>query len=428
MKISKNGNDTAKNRSFSAAEATRRTKQRLNDYRNYAGLKDTDKVAEENFDDYALNRVSRQYSIPVEALKKELLATEAVNAKTLEDVANAKADIENPNVVKETGQIENILDWALDYNLEQKEAGLNNYQNVLLIGEAGTGKSSRVKAWAKANNINLVTVRAAGMDDTDLGGAMGISKSGDTVQRLASTEFDDLNEPNSVLFLDEYNRAPKTVRTNLLELINSHEVPDPRVKGGQRVLDNFLFTVAAINPANANYDTDVLDMAERTRFRNVNVQADPENLLNHLTKTLDHMIEVAKTPERKLRAEGRKALAQTLLAPDSGLEFDSQEDVDKLKEEDPDGLALNARTLTELIMGSDGTKADLLNKWNEYTNRFKKADAKRILSNYVDITDKANAAIGVGGKSGKIEKPESTFSQAKTTSEKMIDMLDSMGL
>lgn len=428
MKISKNGNDTAKNRSFSAAEATRRTKQRLNDYRNYAGLKDTDKVAEENFDDYALNRVSRQYSIPVEALKKELLATEAVNAKTLEDVANAKADIENPNVVKETGQIENILDWALDYNLEQKEAGLNNYQNVLLIGEAGTGKSSRVKAWAKANNINLITVRAAGMDDTDLGGAMGISKSGDTVQRLASTEFDDLNEPNSVLFLDEYNRAPKTVRTNLLELINSHEVPDPRVKGGQRVLDNFLFTVAAINPANANYDTDVLDMAERTRFRNVNVQADPENLLNHLTKTLDHMIEVAKTPERKLRAEGRKALAQTLLAPDSGLEFDSQEDVDKLKEEDPDGLALNARTLTELIMGSDGTKADLLNKWNEYTNRFKKADAKRILSNYVDVTDKANAAIGVGGKSEKLKKPESTFSQAKTTSEKMIDMLDSMGL
>lgn len=403
MKITKNGNSFAKSRSFNAVESAIKNTEKAKKYRNYAGLSAKEAIDEDSFDDVALSRVSREYSIPLATLKKEILAAEDAG-QTLGDIAEAKANIENPNTVKESGQIEGILDWALDYNLEQKEAGLTNYQNVLLIGEAGTGKSSRVKAWAKANNINLMTVRAAGMDDTDLGGAMGISKTGDTVQRLASTEFDQLDRPNSVLFLDEYNRAPKSVRTNLLELVNSHEVPDSRVPGGQRVLENFLFTVAAINPANSNYDTDVLDKAERTRFKNVNVVSDPENLLHHLEKSLDHMIETAKTPERKKRSEGRKALVKALLKPEGGLEFDSSQEVDKYSEDDPDYLPLNARTFTNLIMGTDGTKKDLLAHWDEYTNRFKKNDAKRILANYSDVVDKANQALGLNGEDKK-EKP-----------------------
>ena len=403
MKITKNGNSFAKSRSFTAVESAIKNAEKAKKYRNYAGLSAKEAIDENSFDDVALSRVSREYSTPLATLKKEILAAEDAG-QTLGDIAEAKANIENPNTVKESGQIEGILDWALDYNLEQKEAGLTNYQNVLLIGEAGTGKSSRVKAWAKANNINLMTVRAAGMDDTDLGGAMGISKTGDTVQRLASTEFDQLDRPNSVLFLDEYNRAPKSVRTNLLELVNSHEVPDSRVPGGQRVLENFLFTVAAINPANSNYDTDVLDKAERTRFKNVNVVSDPENLLHHLEKSLDHMIETAKTPERKKRSEGRKALVKALLKPEGGLEFDSSQEVDKYSEDDPDYLPLNARTFTNLIMGTDGTKKDLLAHWDEYTNRFKKNDAKRILANYSDVVDKANQALGLNGEDKK-EKP-----------------------
>ena len=270
-----------------------------------------------------------------------------------------------------------------------------------------------------------MTVRAAGMDDTDLGGAMGISKSGDTVQRLASTEFDQLDRPNSVLFLDEYNRAPKSVRTNLLELVNSHEVPDSRVPGGQRVLENFLFTVAAINPANSNYDTDVLDKAERTRFRNVNVLADPENLLHHLENSLDHMIETSKTPEKKKRSEGRKALVQALLKPEGGIDFDSSQEVDKYSEEDPDYLPLNARTFTNLIMGTDGTKKDLLAHWDEYTNRFKKNEAKRILANYVDVQDKANQALGIGEKD-KQEKPVFNKAGSGNLADDLLRVLDEL--
>lgn len=202
------------------------------------------------------------------------------------------------------------------------------------------------------------------MDDTDLGGAIskGEGDYSNVVVRLASTEFDKLNRPNSVLFLDEYNRAPKSVRTNLLELINSHVVPDPRTESGQRYLENFLFTVAAINPATSLYDTDTLDMAERTRFRNIDVNPEPRELLKHLTKVFKEAADKASNEVRKQRAEGRLKLATALLT-NRNFDFDTKEDIEKSVSEDKgNGLALNYRTLTELLKGSDGTKEDFLKK------------------------------------------------------------------
>lgn len=412
MKITKNGNSSAKSRSFNAVESAIKNAEKAKKYRDYAGLSAKEAIDENSFDNVALSRVSREYSTPLVTLKKEILAAEADNAKTLGEVAEAKQDLDKPAVVSEKGQIESVLDHALDYTEEQIDAGLRNFQNVLLIGEAGTGKSSRVRAWADANNINLFEVRAAGMDDTDLGGALSKATDEKTVQRLASTEFDDLNRPRSVLFLDEYNRAPQSVRTNLLELINSHMVPDPRAKRKQRFLENFLFTVAAINPATSNYNTDVLDDAEMTRFQNVNVINDPENLINYLLKTLDQMSQKAKTPERKQRAEGRIGLVKELLKVDGGLEFDSSKEIEEYKDRDPNYLPLNARTFTNLIMGTDGTKKDLLAHWDEYANRFKKNDAKRILANYVDVKDKANQALGIGN--GEDKQSQSVFSKGSS--------------
>ena len=137
------------------------------------------------------------------------------------------------------------------------------------------------------------------------------------------------------------------------------------------------------------------------------------------------MIETAKTPERKQRAEGRKALVQTLIKPDGGLEFDSAEEVDKFSEDDPDYLPLNARTFTNLIMGTNGTKKDLLAHWDEYTNRFKKADAKRILANYKDVNDKANQALGLTGDDKK-EEAKPVFGSNKNLVDQMLDALDTL--
>lgn len=385
-----------------------RKEDRIKDYKKYAQLKDTDKIEEDKLDDWALKRTCRLHNCSEEKLKDDLKES-IINETTLGDAAaQASKEIKNDNIVQKKNQIESILDWALDFNQEQHDLGKKNFQNVLLIGEAGTGKSSIVRQWARDNNVNLFEVRAAGMDDTDLGGAIskGEGEYANVVQRLASTEFDKLNRPNSVLFLDEYNRAPKSVRTNLLELVNSHIVPDPRTESGQRYLENFLFTIAAINPANPDYDTDEMDMAERTRFRNIDIVPEPKSLLRYLSKEFQDQADRASTEQRKKRALGRLNLVKTLLSSNQ-FEFDDRRDIEKSKE-DGNGLALNYRTLTNLLMGSDGTKEDFLNKWNEYTNSLKKGMAERILSNYVDIDDKANQALS-GTESEVFKKSETVW-------------------
>ena len=369
-----------------------RKEKRRNTYKKYAQVETIDR---DHLDDWAIRRTCREHNFPEDRLREELSESIINEATaTLGDAARqASAEIKNDTIVTKKTQIETVLDRALDLNEEQHELGKHNFQNILLIGEAGVGKSSIVRQWAKDNDINLFEVRAAGMDDTDLGGVIsrGEGDYSNVVQRLASTEFDKLDRPRSVLFLDEYNRAPKSVRTNLLELVNSHVVPDPRTESGQRYLPNFLFTIAAINPPTADYDTDEMDMAEKTRFRNVDITPRSDELLRYLTKELQDQSDRASSDVRRKRALGRLQLAQTLLS-DKSFEFDSSEDIAKSKESG-NGLALNYRTFTNLLFGSDGTKQDFLNNWNEYTNNLKKNMAERILSKYQDIDDKATDAL-----------------------------------
>lgn len=363
-------------------------------------------LTEENVDSWAKDRTCRIKNCTYEQFNHAMFE-ELLTEDTVEQAAEKEL---NAEVVSRKGQIEAALDEALDYNQEEAELGGKSFQNLLFVGEAGTGKTSIIRQWARDNNINLFEVRAAGMDDTDLGGAIAPGEDG-TVKRLASTEFDKLNRPNSVLFLDEYNRAPKSVRTNLLELINSHVVPDPREPGGQRFLENFLFTVAAINPNNPDYDTDTMDMAELTRFRAIDVNPDPDHLLKYLTKELQNAVDKASTPERKARNEGRLNLAKALLTSRE-FKFDDRRDIEQTKETG-NGIALNYRTLTNLLKGCNGTKEDLLNKWNQYTNSLKFKMAERILSNYKDVDDKANDALKRGTESDVFKKQTSNYDKIK---------------
>ena len=365
-------------------------------YRDFSQLEGDTIITEDNIDDWALRKTCSRYKCSEANLKHDLLETLLVE-DTLEDVASkATSDIDDLNVVdaNDRSQIENELDRALDYNQEQNDLGSKNFQNVLLVGGAGTGKTSIVRRWAQENNVNLFEVRAAGMDDTDLGGVISKSEDNKTAVRLASTEFDDLNKPNSVLFLDEYNRAPQSVRTNLLELINSHVVPDPRQPNKQRYLENLLFTIAAINPPRAGYTgTDKLDTAEVTRFKQVDVVAEPLNLLKHLTGVYTTQAEKASTPERKKRALNRINLAKALLTSKE-FEFDTVEDEEKSEDNAGwNGLTLNYRTLTNAISGSDGTKEDFLKNFRTYCNNLRFNMVKSILNNYEDVENKANSVF-----------------------------------
>ena len=322
---------------------------------------------------------------------------QAIDKDQIDPATAAKADaqLDDPKVISNKGQIESELDRALKVNRREIKRGGRNFLNLLFVGEAGSGKTARISAWAKANNINLVKVLASTMDDTDLGGAIAPSADNSVVNRLASTEFDELaNVPDSVLFLDEYNRAPSSVRGTLLTLIQDHTIRDDRVADKARFLPNFLFTVAAVNPANNDYNTDVLDDAEMSRFGRIQVNPDPNNTRQYLTKLFDRYIQEAEDNEERAEYVGKKALADALLGS-KDFRFDNQQDIDKSKEHG-NGLILSARTLTNLLNYCDGTKESFLNAWNRFCNSTQKPNAERILSKYVDVQDKANAALAGG--------------------------------
>jgi len=335
----------------------------------------------------------------------------------VEDTVNDLANDENTEVVTKKSEIEDALDEALEASIMAGEDG--NWQNVLIVGEAGIGKTAIIKKWAADNGINLVSVKASTMDETDLGGAISPdSKNGDTVKRLASTELDELDTvPNSVLFLDEFNRARKSVRGTLLTLIQDHVIADPREKGKERQLKNFLFTIAAINPNQANYNTDELDDAELGRFRRIEAQGDPIVWLNWVNSDLDKKItQFSSKPEWVVKLNHRKDLINSLVSHRE-FKFDNTVDIEK-SHDDGNGLALSPRTLTNLLYTSNGTKDDFLNKWNQFCNSLDKPMAERILRNYVDKDDKANDALKYkDGKAPKEEEPEEEDVFSKGNSE-----------
>lgn len=341
-----------------------------------------------------------------------------------EDVVGDLMNDEDTEVVSEKGEIEEALDEALEASLMAGDSG--NWQNVLIIGEAGIGKTAIVKKWARDNGINLVDIKASTMDETDLGGA--ISPGGenrDVVKRLASTELDELDTvPNSVLFLDEFNRARKNVRGTLLTLIQDHTIPDPRVPGKSRLLKNFLFTIACINPNNAHFNTDQLDSAEMGRFRSIYASGNPALWLKWVTSDIDDKLQkFAKKPEWVKKLNARKALI-THLVSHKDFKFDNEIDIDK-SVDTGNGLALSPRSLTNLLYTSNGTKDDFLNKFNQFCNSLDKPMVERILNNYQDIDDKANDALKhKGGKKAAEEEEEegSVFSSKTSAWDKLKDM------
>ena len=327
----------------------------------------------------------------------------AINWQSIREVLENSTDYA---LLKEMMTEEEFNHYTEDFeHLEELEDGGRNFTNVLFVGEAGTGKTARVFAWAKANDVNIVLVNASSMDDTDLGGVISKGEHGEVV-RLATTEMDELGtEERSVLFLDEYNRAPREVRTNLLELVNSHVVPDSRAEGGQRFLPNFLFTVAAINPPNGRYNTDEMDDAERSRFRTVDVAFDPINLNQFLSKRFDKLADDPDNDEdERLEYIRKKAIANRLLT-NKKFSFDTPEDMDTGRDRYGENYKpLNYRSFTLLLDQSDGTKEDVLALWPQFVNAGKKRMAEDILSDYVDVDDKANAALAKGTKSDVFAK------------------------
>ena len=319
--------------------------------------------------------------------------------------------IDNPN------DITNALDLALETAIDSLEYGRKTAgaaANVLLVGGAGTGKSSIVRQWAKKRNVNLISKNASSFDKADMGGGVAaeVDETGkrlNSMTRLTNKEFDSLMQPGSVLFLDELNRADPEVVGTLLTLILDHTVPDNYSEGNTKFLEGFLFTVAAINPADDDtYEgTNEFDNALLDRFRQIPVYADVNGYKKHLLKELEQNLEVDKkrmekrpderSAKKLLATEGRIKLANTVLSsPDFSFDdIDDEREARNTEREEKilQNKILSPRGFSALIRACDGTKADFLAKWPDFCNINKLDMVEHILTNYKDVEDKANDAL-----------------------------------
>lgn len=343
-------------------------------------------------------------------------------AKEINAVARAMGGAEVEDWDGPYGEIEEALDRALDNALDAQEDGEISGDNILLVGRAGTGKTERVKKWAKQRHINLVFKDAQVMDPTDLGGIIGRdAEDPDYASKLGNKEFGELDEPNSVLFLDEVNRAGPEVIGSLLTLVQNHLILDPKAKSGKRPLRGMLFTIAAMNPYNPAYKgTSKLDTAMKTRFSKINVEAKREFQAEFFEDYFNKKIQSAKergNSKKLQRLLGQLNLARTLMAsPD--FRFDN--DDDEAQADLDDVPSLNPRTLTETIKACDGTKESFLKIYLEKCNPAKYEMVEDILEGYIDVEDEANAALAYGDSN--------PFAQKKEKEETAWDKLKGQGL
>lgn len=385
-------------------------------YRHYAGLSDNEPITEDNIDTYALNRTSCENNYDVHALRKDLVESILVEDKD-DNTLGAQVDklADDLDAVVANGEtndiIFNTLDWALDANLEEIECGGTDFKNVLFIGEAGTGKTKRIQQWARKNNINLFSIKAPSLDDPDIGASTGLNPDdAKSVIHMAPTQFDQLNKPNSVLFLDEFNRARDSVRGNLLTLITEHTVVDPRADGGTRFFPNFLFTIAAINPPTGHYNTAEMDRAEVDRFFSIYTPSDWGVWCKWMINELKERLARTKNERTKEHIEGRIGIVQHLYKSKEGVNlFDNPDEMDK----STNGLITGPRSLADLITGCNGTKEHFLMKWNERCSSDKKKLAELILKDYKDVADKANDAL----------KKAAAFAPKRSRTSRLLDLV-----
>lgn len=380
----------------------------LSEYRKYANLDEDFEITEENLDDWALNSAAIKCNVPKADAKHRILGEDI----TLDQAAR---ETEADKVAQgDKNQVEVVLDRSLKIAKKKQRRGAHSdFPNVLLVADAGMGKTEMVREWAEENGIHLFEVNLGTTPPETLGGIVArSSKNPAFAKRLGTTDLADaLDKPNSVLFLDEYNRAKTEIRGAVLTLVQNHLIYDSESDSGYKFLPNFLFTVAAINPSNTTYKgAKELDPAEKSRFYTLFMNANPMEHLKYLKRFYSKEIEEDEQEgdqEEKVADMGRLKIAETVLSyPD--FSYDTSAEVED-NSDDPIYRPLSYRSFTLALQESDGTKDDFLDVWNHFCNYNKKPIVERALKNYQDVDDKANAALKGGTESDVFKKRDAEW-------------------
>lgn len=192
--------------------------------------------------------------------------------------------------IAETVQVINAARWADD--------------TVLMEGLHGIGKSNIVQQFAKDNGFHLVELF---LSHQEVGDLIGIP---DTILNEHGEKITTWSRPvwldriiqkaaegiQSIVFLDELNRAPIDVRQSALQLVlerKIHEHVLPTVDGFRTMI------VGAINPAE-DYQVEELDPALLDRFLHIQVEADAPSWLKWSRGKVNEVIRdfISEHPDR----------------------------------------------------------------------------------------------------------------------------------
>lgn len=305
------------------------------------------------------------------------------------------APLEIPH--KFTKLLDRCLANARFYKYNDSTAGTD----LLVTGLPGSGKTAIFKAWCKERGVKFKYINAK---DEDLSAAInGFSvhdveeiddRKVHSVVQAGSKKLLSLIDTPTVLFLDEFNRAPQQLRAQLLTLINEHQVAgdDPDDDSGFITLHGLLFTVACINPAVA---TDpgalTLNQAERSRMvRKLDMDSNPADALNYIKSYYSKKLKALDTKDPKYNYS-YKRYASTLnlalaLLTDPRFEFDTREDQADLELEDR--TMLNQRLLTDALEGTGYSKEEFLDWVDNESNMLDKdiAMIHEILDQWIEPT------------------------------------------
>jgi hypothetical protein len=282
--------------------------------------------------------------------------------------------------------ITDTLDMALKVALKNKRRGGKFGSNVLIIGLPGSGKTASVEDWAKANGVNLVSVNAKNNDLEAYINGFTARDPDDPhwTTQVFSKNLMELEKPNSVLFLDEYNRQVKQqIRASLLTLINEHRIVGngPR---GQHEFKNMLFTIAVMNPAvPTDKGAAALIDAEKTRypFKLKNMDSDPATTIEFLTKYYNKEIKKLDSSSEYYKED----LEDFLRCLDLGIyimshpkfSYNTVDDLEPLADEQK--TMLNQRSFVEGLNISNGNVDDL-KQWIEVSSDFLEKDIDMLMA------------------------------------------------
>lgn len=396
-----------------------RTTKALKDYHKYACLEEDAPIGE--IDEWALTAACVDNAYEKCDLRKAL-QEKFLREETVEDAAR-KIDAE-VEVVNDKTQLEELLDEKLEIAERKHRMAMKrgeqayDFPNVMLISDPGFGKTEITKKWAKENNINLFILSLSTAGPETFGGIVARDPDDPRYATVLGTRaLDALDRERSVLFLDEYNRAKTDIRGLVLTLVQDHKLPDPVSKeeggDGLRYFPNYLFTIAAMNyDDGSDIGAKQLGGAEKNRFDRYEISPSPLELLRHLKSAYARNIEDAANDKEKAKLVGQLALAEAILGNKKFRFNTHQEFVEG--QDDPRFNQTSYRSFTTLLEATDGTKENLLKKWSRFCDYNQKATIEAILTNYVDVKDKANQAIAGGTES-------EVFKQEKSDLDKLAD-------